>query len=98
VIDEKPPAYASARVDLNAGEKTGDLRKETGQNRHARLVQAMREPVKKNRVKTWVTEENLQDARCCRVFPKDGVDLFPDGGKHTNEMKLSDLRLRLFPE
>lgn len=98
VVNEKTPPDCSAGVDFNPGQEAGDLRQKTGQNRDAGFIEPMRKPVKQNGVKAGITKKDLKDAGGRRVLAEDGLDLFPDGGKHTIEMKLSDLRLRMIPE
>ena len=56
-------------------------------------IETMRHPMQQDRMKTGIAEENLQTAFRGRVFAKDSVELFPDGGKHKTLYKLLTCQL-----
>src|SRR5262249_10057132 len=82
MIDEEAPPDIGAGMDLDARQKTRDLRNHTRDQRYAGVVKFVRQPVQQNRMKTWVTEEYLENTFGRRVFPEDGVDLLSNGPKH----------------
>ena len=82
VIDEKAASDGGAGVDFDAGEKAADLGHHARHQRHSPSIELMGEAMRQDGVKAGVTEEDLNDTFRGRVFPEDGVDLFPDGSKH----------------
>src|SRR5579862_8749468 len=61
VVDEETAADPGSRMDFDAGQKAGNLGDETRQNRDVGFIQAMREAVHQNRVKSGVAEDDLED-------------------------------------
>ena len=50
--------------------------------RHAPAVEAVRQAVRQDGVEARIAEEDFEHALGGRIFPEDGVDLFPDGAEH----------------
>ena len=82
VVDEEAPADGGAGVDLDARQKAADLRDHARHQRHPPAIQPVRQAVQQDGVEAGVAEEDLDHALGGRVFPENGVDLFPDGSQH----------------
>jgi hypothetical protein len=65
VIDEHPFADFRRRMNLDAGQKTHDLRQEAGQHRHAR--DRLDQPMRDDRVETGIRKHDVEPAARCRV-------------------------------
>jgi hypothetical protein len=84
VVDKKPPADGSARMDFDTGQKSRNLGNKTRENRNSRRVHPVRQPVEQDGMKTRIAENNFKNAFGGRVPEENGVDLFPDQAKHAS--------------
>src|SRR5579862_339955 len=82
VIDEEASADGGAGMDLDSGEEAAGLGDHSRNERDAPAIEPMGEAMSQNGVEAGVTEKDFNDALGRRVFPENGVDLFPDGAKH----------------
>ena len=67
MVDEEARADLRARVDVDAGRRVGDFIDESRQQRHAQLVQRMREPVMHHRQHAGVAQQDLGDVLRGRI-------------------------------
>src|SRR5579872_4587085 len=82
VVDEETAADGSAGMDLDSGEKAAELGDHPRDEGDAPAVEPMGKAMGQDGVEARVTEKDFNDALGRRVFPENGVDLFPDGAKH----------------
>jgi hypothetical protein len=82
MVDEEAPSDARARMDLDAGEKTPDMRNQTRQPSEARAPQPVREPVHQQRMEPRVTGDHFPSIASCRVALEYDCYLFFESGEH----------------
>jgi len=82
VVDKEPTPDLRARVYLDAGQESGELRDDTREERDTGVVELMGEAMEQNGMETRITKEDLQGAFGRWIFPKDGIYLFPDRFEH----------------
>ena len=83
VVDEAASSDVRARMDLDAGHGPVELRNDARQQRETADVQPVRQPVQQDGMKAGVTEKNLDRALGGWIAAENGIDLFPDGSKHS---------------
>src|ERR1700733_2707601 len=83
VVYEAASSDGGAGMDLNPGDSSIELRNNPRHQRKARGVHAMSRAVQQDGMKAGVTEEDLERALGGRIAMENGIDLFPDGLKHT---------------
>ena len=82
MIDEKATPDGRSRMNFDSREEAADLGDNARQQRNAHLVQPMGEPMRQNRVKPGIAEEDFQHALGGWIFMKNRIDLFPDRLEH----------------
>ena len=65
-------------MDVNAGEETIDIRNDPRQQIPAPAVKSVRQPMEQDGMEAGITQDNLQHALGCRVFPEDCFHLLPN--------------------
>ena len=83
VIDKAAPSDGGAGMDFNAGQGAIKLRDDAGEQRKAGRVKLMGGAMQEDGMEAGVTEKDLDRALGRGVSAKNGLDLFPDGSKHT---------------
>ena len=67
VVDKETFAYLCAGMYFDTGEKPAYMRNKSPNKKHLMLPEPMAQPIKQNRVKTRITEQDLKDTPCSRV-------------------------------
>jgi hypothetical protein len=93
MVDEETAADPRSGMNFDAGEKARNLRNEAGQNRYIGFVQTVREAMKQDRVKSRITENDLESTLRGGIFAEYGFELFPDNGKHRRPAGLRPTRI-----
>jgi hypothetical protein len=86
VIDEETTSDDGGGVNFDSSEEPAELGNQTGHKRHAPLVKPMSKPVGHRGVEARIAKENLQDAPCRWILPKDGCDLLSNRFYHLSRM------------
>jgi hypothetical protein len=73
MIDEQPFADYGPWMDLNAGQKTSQLRDDAGDQVHSPAIEPVRDTVKQNSVQARVTKQDFQGILGGWIFALDGA-------------------------
>jgi hypothetical protein len=76
MIDKKTMADLCPWVDLDAGQKTTDMGEQATEEFTPTNPQPMGDAVKKESVKTRVTENDLKEVSDSRIARKDNIKIF----------------------
>src|SRR5258706_7639356 len=82
VVDEEAPPDAGPRVDVDTSHGAGKLRDHARQRKPARAIQAVRQTVHQNGMKTGVAQDDFKYTARSRIAPEYGVDLLAHGAGH----------------
>src|SRR6267378_2847137 len=82
VVDEHAAADFRARMNLDAGEKTRDVRHEAGEPAHPNAPQPVRQAMNQERVKTGIAGEDFPGRTRRRVAFEYAGYVFANSGKH----------------
>ena len=77
MINEKPPADSSARMNLDPGQPAGDSRQKARQPFQAQSPQRMVEPMEQERMNARIGGENLKYRARRRIAVEYGINVFP---------------------
>src|SRR5215472_5846791 len=76
VVDEEASPDLGARMDLDSGQETPQMRDEPSQEEPFPNPEPVRDPVEQYRVETWIAEHNFQARPRCWILGDDRIDLF----------------------
>ena len=94
VIDEEAAANLRTGMDLDPGEEPADLGDDARDERHARTIQPVGEPVRQNRVESWIAQDDLDRAFRSGIFAKNRLNLLSDSAEHGRDLIMAQAPAR----
>jgi len=81
VVNEESRADLGPGMDLDSGEKPGEVREETGEEIETVPPEPMGEAVKRNGMEAGIAEEHLEDRSRSWISIEGGLDIRPQAAK-----------------
>jgi hypothetical protein len=81
MVNKEASSNNGSGMNLDTGEKPGDLRQNPGGQRHPMNPEPVRYPMGPQGLKPRITQQNLHQGFGCGIPFKNGLDVFPNGSE-----------------